>query len=46
MGYSWTMRMVYYYLRVSRNLSVVLLVKLKDVLDGDIVLGKMGSMAE
>ena len=38
--------MVYYYLRVIRNLSVVLLVKLKDVLDGDIVLGKMGSMAE
>ena len=38
--------MVYYYLRVSRNLSVVLLVKLKDVLDRDIVLGKMGSMAE
>ena len=37
--------MVCYYLRVTRNCSVVLLVKLKDVpgvLDGDRVLGKNG----
>ena len=43
-GYSRTLRMVCYYLRVSQNCSVVLLVKLKDVigvLDGDrVVLGK------
>ena len=41
--------MVYYYFRVTRNCNVVLLVKLKDVivvLDGDKVLGKMGSIAE
>ena len=41
--------MVYYYLRITRNRNVVLLVKLKDVpgaLDGDRVLGKMGSIAE
>ena len=41
--------MVYYYLRVTRDCNVVLLVKLKDVLDvldGDKVLGKMGSIAE
>ena len=38
--------MVYYYLRVSRNRNVVLLVKLKDVLDGDRMLGKMGSIAD
>ena len=48
-GYSWTLRMVCFYLRVTRNRNVVLLVKLKDVpsvLDGDTVLGKMGSLAE
>ena len=41
--------MVYYYLRVTRDCNVVLLVKLMDVLgvlDGDKVLGKMGSIAE
>ena len=41
--------MVYYYLRVTQDCNVVLLVKLKDVLgvlDGDKVLGKMGSIAE
>ena len=41
--------MVYYYLRVIRDCNVVLLVKLKDVLDvldGDKVLGKMESIAE
>ena len=41
--------MVCYYLRVTRNRNVVLLVKLEDVpgvLDGDRVLGKMGSIAE
>ena len=43
--------MVYYYLRVTRNRNVVLLVKLKDVLgildgDGDRVLGKMRLIAE
>ena len=41
--------MVYYYLRVTRNCNVVLLVKLKDVLgvlDGDRVLDKMGLIAE
>ena len=41
--------MVCYHLRVTRNCNVVLLVKLKDVpgvLDGDRVLGKMGSIAE
>ena len=48
-GYSWTLRMVCYYLRVTRNRNVVLLVKLKDVLgvlDGDRVLGKVESIAE
>ena len=41
--------MVCYYLRVTLNRNVVLLVNLKDVpgvLDGDRVLGKMGSIAE
>ena len=41
--------MVCYYLRVIRNCNVVLLVNLKDfldVLDGDKVLGKMGSIAD
>ena len=42
-GYSWTLRLVCYYLRVSRNRNVVLLIKLKDapgVIDGDRMLGK------
>ena len=41
--------MVCYYLRVTRNCNVILLVNLKNVpgvLDGDRVLGKMGSIAE
>ena len=41
--------MVCYYRRVTRNCNVVLLVNLKDVPDvlgGDKVLGKMGSIAD
>ena len=41
--------MVCYYLSVTRNRNVVLLVELKDVpgvLDGDRVLGEMGSIAK
>ena len=41
--------MVCYYLSVTRNYNVMLLVELKDVpgaLDGDRVLGKMGSIAK
>ena len=41
--------MVCYYLSVTSNCNVVLLVNLKGVpgvLDGDRVLGKMGSIAE
>ena len=41
--------MVCYYLLVTRNYNVMLLVELKDVpdaLDGDRVLGKMGSIAK
>ena len=40
-GYFWSIRMVCYYLRVSRNCNTVLLVKLKDapgVVDGDRIL--------
>ena len=43
--FSWSLRMVSYYLRVSQNRNVVLLVKLKDasgIVDGDRMLGKNG----
>ena len=42
---SLTLRMVYH-LNVTSNCNVVLLVNLKGVIDGERVLGKMGSTAE
>ena len=45
MGYSWSMKVVCYNLRVSRKCNILLLVKLKDApgfVDGDRTLGKNG----